>query len=231
MKKAIWIRATVLALFLIAVALLQWKYGLRQHFRPERIDDTITAARAWTADLGMWGPLVFAAAGSLAVLANAPTALLNYLAVILFGYVLGAVVTLLVIAGGTSLVYLSAQRLGRPFVQAMFGSRLSRLEGRLVRRGFSNVVYVRLIFFMSPVFNWLLSISGVGLWNLLAGTLLGTAHTVLLNVWLGGIFVDLIRSGRSLSPFKSPIMLLPVGIGVVVFVVLRVIDRKRTAGE
>jgi len=227
MKKAGCIRLLVLAAFLVGAAILQRRLDLLQHFSAERIDDTIAAVRAWTARLGILGPAVFTAAGSLAVLANAPTAMINYLAVILFGYVAGAIVSFLVVAGGTSLVYVAAQYLGRPFVQSLCGTRLARIEGRFLRRGLANVAYARLIFFMMPAMNWLLSVSGVGFRTLLLGTLLGTAHTVILNVWFGGLVVDLLHSGGSLNPLKTPLMLLPVAIGGMIFVALRVIERRR----
>ena len=226
-KKFVWIRALVLLGFLVAVVWLQWRLNLLQYFQPDRIDGTITAARARTENLGLWAPAVFAAVGSLAVLLNAPTALINYLAVILFGYVLGAMVTFLIVAGGISLIYLAAQRLGRPFVKAVFGTRLASMEDRFLKHGLANVTYTRLIFFMTPAANWLLSVSGVRFRDLLFGTLLGCAHSIILNVWFGGLVVDLVRSGRPLNPLKTPLMLLPVGIGVVVFVVLRLIDGRR----
>jgi hypothetical protein len=87
-----------------------------------------------------------------------------------------------------------------------------------------NVIYLRLLFFLSPLVTWLLCISGVRYRNLMVGTLLGTAHNIILKVWFEGLIVDLIQSGRSLNPLKTPTLLLPAGIGLAVFLLVRVLD-------
>jgi uncharacterized membrane protein YdjX (TVP38/TMEM64 family) len=216
--------AGALVAFLVAVIILHRKLNLWQYLAEENLGSTITAIRAWVGRFGVWGPAIFTLAGSGAFMITTPALLIIYLSVILFGYVTGGIASTLALLGGTTLIYYTGQALGRPFVQGIFGNRFARIEERFSRRELMNVIYLRLLFFMSPWMNWLLCVTGVRYRNVLFGTLLGTVHNIILNVWLGGLIVDLIQSGRSLNPMKTPILFIPVAIGFVIFIVVRIAD-------
>ncbi len=109
----------------------------------------------------------------------------------------------------------------------LFGRRLRTVEERLDERGLMTVFYLRLIFFMSPALNWLLSTTNISYRNLLLGTLLGAAHNIILNAWLSGMVIELITAGKSLNPIETPKLLLPLGIGIVIFFTIRIIDGRR----
>ncbi len=222
--RSTWLGAGILAAFLIGAVMLHWKLNIGQQFSAENIDNTVLIIRTWAARFGIWGPVLFIAAGSFALLVTTPAAIIIYLSVILFGYATAGVTSMLAILGGTTLIYFAGQALGRPFVLGLFGNRLTRLEERFLNRELMNVIYFRLIFLMSPWMNWLLCVSGVRYRNLMLGTLLGIAHHVILSVWFGGLVINSVQSGRSLNPVKSPQLLLPVAIGLVIFVVLRSAD-------
>jgi uncharacterized membrane protein YdjX (TVP38/TMEM64 family) len=229
-----WLGAVVLFFFLAATVILHWKIDIGQYFTGENIGTTITITRDWAARFGIWGPVLLVLAGAFALLIMTPGFIIIYISVIVFGYVTGYITSTLAMLVGTTLIYFSGQALGRPFVQELFGAKLARLEERFLRRELMNVVYFRLVFFLSPGMNWLLCVSGVRYRNLLLGTLMGTAHHIILNVWFGGLAVELIQSGRSLNPMKTPQVLIPVGIGLAIFVVVRIVDtvhRRRRASE
>jgi len=219
-----WLGGFVLILFFSTVLFFHWKFDIGQYLTKENIGPTISTIRTKTANLGAWGLLLFTAAGSLAFMLTIPALLIIYLSVILFGYFVGGIVSTLALLGGTTLIYLTGQALGKPFVHGLFGKRLARVERRFSRRELMNVVYLRLLFFMSPWMNWLLCVTGVKYHNVLLGTVLGTAHNIILNIWLGGLIIDLIQSGQSLNPIKTPKLLIPLIIGLVIFVVVRLVD-------
>jgi uncharacterized membrane protein YdjX (TVP38/TMEM64 family) len=216
--------AAVLIAFLAAVISLRRTLGIEQYFTGDNLNPTITTMRAWAVRFGFWGPALFSLAGAVALLLMIPAFLIICLAVLLFGYLVGGIVSALALVGGTTLIYFIGQVLGRPFLQGLFGTRLISMEERFLRRELMNVIYYRLIFFLNPLMNWLLCVSGVRLRNLMLGTLLGSAHGIILIVWFGGLIVELIQSGRSLNPVKSPQLLIPLVIGVAIFGVIRIAD-------
>jgi len=214
----------MLACFLAAAVILQLKLDIGQYFTGKTIVVTITTIRSWAEHFGLWGPLLFVLAGAIALIIMTPPLLIIYLSVIVFGYVIGGIASTLALLGGTTLIYLTGQALGRPFVQGLFGARLARMEERFSRRELLNVIYLRVFFFLSPWTNWLLCVSSVRYRNVLLGTLLGTAHNIVLHVWIGGLIVELLQSGRSLNPIKTPQLLIPIVIGLAIFVVVRIVD-------
>jgi uncharacterized membrane protein YdjX (TVP38/TMEM64 family) len=105
------------------------------------------------------------------------------------------------------------------------------VEDRLQTTGLMTVVYVRLLSFMLPPVNWLLSLMNISYRDLFLGTLLGTAHMIILFAWLSDIIVDRLQAGDSLNPFTTPELLLPITIGIVIFAALRIVDRRRRQGR
>ncbi len=198
-----------------------------QYFTRDRISLTIDAVREFIDSFGIFGPILFVIAASLAITINAPTLLIIYLSAIIFGKVTGAFISFIFIVLGTTMIYFVAQILGRPFIKGLFGKRLRKVEERLDERGLMTVFYLRLIFFMSPAVNWLLSTTNISYRNLFLGTLLGAAHTIILNAWLSGMVIEIIKAGGSLNPIRTPKLLLPLGIGIFIFFTIKIIDRRR----
>jgi uncharacterized membrane protein YdjX (TVP38/TMEM64 family) len=228
-----WLGAGILACFLAAAVVFQLKLDIGQYVTGKTIATTITTIRAWAAHFGLWGPIMFVLVGAMALIVMTPPFLIIYLSVLLYGYVIGGIAATLALLGGVTLIYFTGQALGRHFVQRLFGARLARIEKRFSRRQLMNVIYFRLVFFQNPWATWLLCLSSVRYRNVLLGTLLGSAHNIILHVWIGGLIVELIQCGRSLNPMKSPQLLIPIVIGLTVLVVVRIVDsvhqRHRTS--
>jgi uncharacterized membrane protein YdjX (TVP38/TMEM64 family) len=222
----LWLRAAILVAFAVALWLLHRELNLWQYFKEDRIGPTLDAIRSSLAPYGFWAPAVFAVLCSLAMLLNAPTALIVCLSVLLFGYAVGGILSFLILWAGLSLIYLVAQAMGRPLVKRLFGTRLERIERRLARRELVNVILIRLVLYMNPVSNWLLSVSGIRYRNLILGTLLGAGPGILLNVWLAGVVLEYLRSG-STSALEHWQWLIPVGLAALLLVSMRIWDRRR----
>jgi uncharacterized membrane protein YdjX (TVP38/TMEM64 family) len=219
---------TVLFATLIVGSIVLYRHtDYSQYITRERLSGTIDSLRRFAGDYGLVGTGVFAVMGCLAITINIPTVLIICFAVIIFGGVTGTLVSAVSIYLATTLIYFIAQLLGREFVEWAFGDRLSRVEAHLQSEGLMTVVYVRLISFMLPPVNWLLSLTNVGYRDLFLGTILGTAHMIILFAWLSDMIVDRLQAGESLNPFSTPELLLPITIGVLLFAALRMVDRRR----
>jgi uncharacterized membrane protein YdjX (TVP38/TMEM64 family) len=221
------IRAFLLLAFITAGIVFYHYTDYSQYLTKDKISFAIDTIRGFAAWFGIFGPILFVVAGFLAITTNIPSVVIIYFSVITFGGVGGAFFSAVSIYVATTLIYFIAQLLGRDFVTQLFGKRLKKLEGRLDERGMMTVIYLRLIFFMSPPLNWLLSLTNISYRNFFLGTLFGTVHHIIINAWLSDMIIDLIKAGDSLNPVKTPRLLLPLGIGVAVFLIVRVFDRRR----
>ena len=88
-----------------------------------------------------------------------------------------------------------------------------------------TVFYLRLAFFMWPALNWVLSTSNISYRDLFLGTLIGTIHHIIILVWLTDMIIETISAGQSLNPIQTPKLLLPICIGIIMFIIARIIDR------
>jgi uncharacterized membrane protein YdjX (TVP38/TMEM64 family) len=231
LKRSVFIRALVFLIF-IAVSVYLYEYtDYSQYITRERISDTIDSIRLFVSRFGLLGSSVFTVAACLAITINIPTFLIICFAVVVFGGVAGTIVSAISLHLATILIYFVAQLLGRDFVNWAFGDRLRSVEDRLQTEGLMTVVYVRLLFFMLPPVNWLLSLTNIRFRELFLGTLLGTTHMIILTAWLSDMIVDRLQAGDSLNPFTTPELLLPGAIGVFLFIALRIVDRRRRKGK
>ncbi|UCD83946.1 MAG: TVP38/TMEM64 family protein [Deltaproteobacteria bacterium] len=226
------IRALVLLAFITAGIVFYRYTDYSQYLTKDKISFAIDSIRSFVARFGLFGPILFVVAGFIAITTNIPTVVIIYFSVITFGGIAGAFIAAICVYIATTLIYFIAQLLGRDFVTQLFGKRLKKLEGRLDERGLMTVIYLRLIFFMSPPLNWLLSLTNISYRNFFLGTLFGTVHHIIINAWLSDMIIDQIKAGGSLNPIETPKLLIPLGIGVAVFITVRIIDRRRrTKGQ
>ncbi len=198
-----------------------------QYVTEDKIAVTIETIRGGVARLRILGPVLFVVAGSLAFVTNTPAFIIIFLSVITFGKVVGVIISTIIICIGITLIYFIAQSLGRDVVKRLFGKKLRKIEARLVERGVMTVVYLRLLFFVSPALNWLLSVTNISYKSFFFGTLLGTAPNIIVFAWLSSTFVGLTQAGESLNPLKTPELLLPFCVGIIILLILRIIDRRR----
>jgi uncharacterized membrane protein YdjX (TVP38/TMEM64 family) len=165
------IRAGVFLSFIAAWVIFYHYIDYSQYLTKDKISFIIGFIRDFVVRFGIFGPILFIAASCLAITINVPTIFIICFSVITFGEITGAIISAIAVYIATTLIYFIAQMLG-----------------------------LRLIFFMSPVLNWLLGITNISYKNFFFGTLLGTAHNIILTAWLSGSIIDLIKAGDSLNP-------------------------------
>ncbi len=225
-ERSTFIRFFIVLAFISAWVVLHHYTDYSRYLTKNNISIAIDAVREFVAGFGIFGPILFITAGFLAVTINTPTIIIISFSVITFGQIAGAIVSFIIISIAITIIYFVAQVLGRRFAKWFFGKRLKKFEERLDKRGLITVVYLRLVFFMSPVLNWFLCLTNISYKDIFFGTLLGTAHNIVLTVWLSGTIIDLIKAGAPLNPIKTPKLLLPACIGLAIFLTVRIVDRS-----
>ncbi|MFH0907929.1 MAG: VTT domain-containing protein [bacterium] len=216
-RRVAWLRGLVLASVLLCLFALRRELNLAQYFSRENLAATLTAVHTWVEGYGIWGPFAFIAVCAVATIVYFPIIIVVFLAVTLFGHVVGGLVSMVIIAAGSSLVHVIAHRLGRPVVERLMGRRMQAIEARISRRELVNVILLRLVLFMNPVLNWALGISGVRYRNVLLGTLIGVAPAVFLLTWLSGELIEFVQTGNARSLLEHPALLIPVILAFALF--------------
>lgn len=220
------IRFGVLIVIIAGTVVLFRKTDIEQYFTQESINHTIVSIRSFESQFGVFGPVMFWLAGSLAIVLNVPTVLIIWFSVMTYGPVGGALEGLLCLNTASLSIYYISRLLGRDFVYRVFGKRIVKLEDRFEQGGFMTVVYLRIFFFMVPPLNWFLGLMNLKLHDFFFGTMAGTLHHVILNAWIAGVGIKIIREGRSLLFWKSPELAPPLIVGLVIFITIRIIDKS-----
>jgi len=220
------IRSFFFIAFLLTSFILFKYTAFHNYFTKDGLFITINAIRQLIDQCGSWGVVLYLLTGLLAITFNVPTILIIAISVTIFGKVAGGIIAAIIVYAGISLIYWIAQTLGRPFVKSLFNNGFHKIEKRLRNNGLMTVVYLRLVFFMAPVLNWILCVTSISYKNMLLGTIIGTVHNIIIFSWLSGVVVDLVRTGGSLNPLNTPQLLLPICIGGIIFIVARIIDSR-----
>jgi len=221
------IRFVVLIFIIAGTVALFRATDVGQYFTKDSISNTIDGIRSFESRFGIFGPIMFWLLGSLAIVVNVPTLLVIWFAVMTYGPVVGAVEGVLCLNTASLLIYFISRSLGRDFVNRVFGRRFSKIEDRFEQGGFMTVVYLRLFFFMVPPLNWFLGLMNLKFRDFFLGTMAGTLHHVILNAWIAGVGIEIIKEGRSLLFWKSPELAPPLIIGLLIFIAIRVFDKQR----
>ena len=91
---------------------------------------------------------------------------------------------------------------------------------RIDERGLMMVVYLRLLFFMIPPLNWILSLSNISFRDYFLGSLLGGVIRIILIAWISATCINLYKVGESMNPLKTHKLLFPlIAWGLILFAV------------
>jgi uncharacterized membrane protein YdjX (TVP38/TMEM64 family) len=148
--------------------------------------------RAWVAELGFWGPVVFIAGYAVAVVAFVPGSVLTLAAGTIFGIQAGTAYVFVAATLGASGAFLVARYAARGWVESRIegNPRFAAIDAAVGQQGFKIVMLLRL----SPVFpfsllNYALGLTRVGFRDYALASI-GMLPGTLLYVYSGAIAGD-----------------------------------------
>ncbi len=174
------------------------------------------------ADLGLLGPVLFAAVYAIVAALLVPASPFTVAAGLLFGPVLGSATALVGATAGATGAFLLGRGLGREAVERFGGRRLAALDRHLAARGFVSLLLIRLV----PLFPFNLvnvgsGVTGLRLREYVLATAVGIVPGTVAFAALGGTITD---------P-TSPAFLGAVALFVVVTVAAGFAARRMRARE
>ncbi len=217
------IRAIILLTIISAGIFFCYYTDYSQNLTKEYISDSIESIRKLISGYGFYGNVLFVIVAICAIVINIPSVVIILFSVIIFGGIKAAIVSAISIYIAAMTIYVIAQYLGRGFLKRLCGSKLDQFDKKLEHRGFKTVLYLRLLFFMLPPFNWMLSLSNIGFRDFLLGTVLGTFHHIIVLTWLSDNIIEAVKAGESLNPIKNPGMMASMAIGFGIIISIRLI--------
>ncbi len=172
----------ILAALLITCAAAVYLSPLRQWLRPASLE----TLKLWIASMGAWGPLIFTLLTTAVVAAGAPRLWMATLGGFAFGWFAGGALALLGTLGGCWVTFTYARWLGREWVQARIGKRLTRLNDLLQHHGIVMTLMLRSApIGNSHVSNLMLALSPISQGAFLIGTALGVLPTTVIYALFG----------------------------------------------
>jgi uncharacterized membrane protein YdjX (TVP38/TMEM64 family) len=142
---------------------------------------------------GLSGELLFIGVGALAAALAMPRQIISFLGGYAFGFLYGALLTLVAVTLGCALTFLYARWIGRHFIATRWGARIKRIDDFLGRNPFAMALLIRLL----PVGNNVVT-------NLTAGVTSVRALPFILGSMLGYIpqtlIFSLVGSGVNVDP-------------------------------
>jgi uncharacterized membrane protein YdjX (TVP38/TMEM64 family) len=147
------------------------------------------ALRLRLRDAGAWGGLLFVLLFTLVQPLGLSGHLLVIGASLVWSPFLSFGISLLAATSGQTAWFFLYRYLAREWAQSRIPARLVRYERALVERPLRTVAVFRLLSFTWPLAPAILGVSRVRVGPMLAGTLLGLAPTIALDVWLGALLL------------------------------------------
>jgi uncharacterized membrane protein YdjX (TVP38/TMEM64 family) len=188
---------------------------------------------AWVADLGLWGPAVFAAAYAAATVAFVPGSLLTLAAGAIFGLVKGTLLVFAAATVGAGLAFLVSRHLARSAVERRLAgnARFGAIDRAVAREGRKIVFLLRL----SPVFPFNLLNYALGLTRVRFGDYLiasvGMLPGTLLYVYYGALAgeVAIVAGGGAPAKGAGYYAVLALGLAATIAVTALVTRTARRA--
>jgi uncharacterized membrane protein YdjX (TVP38/TMEM64 family) len=176
-KRKLWLRLGALALFIIGTYAIVWATGADKYFTLEEVRRLVEecGTLGWLGYLGLFAAgelihipgLVFVAAGILA-----------------FGKGLGGILGFAGSIFSVSVSFVVVRAVGGKPLTQMPWEFARKIMAGLEERPIRTVIVLRLIFFMAPLLNYALALSGVKFRDYFIGSLLGLIAPITVVVFL-----------------------------------------------
>lgn len=147
-------------------------------------------------ETGIWAPVVFTLLEAVAICLFVPASIPIILGAGLFGASWGFFCGWLGALGGASAAFFVGRTLGRDFIASIIGDRLKKYDDAVERKGFTTVLYLRLLNSPFTPMNYGLSLTKVRFWDYFFGTGLGVIVSIFVLTFLSGTLKDVWASGK-----------------------------------
>jgi uncharacterized membrane protein YdjX (TVP38/TMEM64 family) len=179
----------------------------------------LAAAVEWTAALGAWGPVLFVALYTVAVVFFVPASVLSVGAGAVFGLFKGAVLVLLGATVGATVAFLLGRYFARDWVKSRVAHhpRFAAVDAAVAREGWKIVLLARLC----PVFpfiflNYALGLTSIALRPYVIGTAIGIVPAMVMLVYIGS------AANAAASQERTPAQWALYGVGLAATILISV---------
>jgi uncharacterized membrane protein YdjX (TVP38/TMEM64 family) len=177
--RLLWHRRVVLSVLAFTLLFTAWQLGAFESFgSPDKV-------RALIASWGVWAYVLYVVTFIVLMPFGIPAFVWVLPAGILWPFWVAYPLSLLAVAGGSSVGFLFARYIAHEWVEARMPPRIRRLNERFSAGGLRSVILFRLVFQLGAPTHWLLGLSGIGYGTFVLGTVLGAMPVVALVAWLG----------------------------------------------
>ncbi len=175
-----WGRQRLFALALLGILVgLAWYSGAFHAFRnPDQV-------RALIDSWGAWAYVLYVVSFVLLMPFGIPAFVWVLPAGALWPFWVAYPLSLLAVAGASSIGFLFARYIARDWVAARLPGRIRRIDDHFSARGLRSVILFRLVFQLGAPTHWLLGLSKVDYLTFVTGTVIGAMPVVALVAWLG----------------------------------------------
>jgi uncharacterized membrane protein YdjX (TVP38/TMEM64 family) len=169
----------MLSALAIAVLFAAWRLGAFESFgSPDKVHALIDA---W----GVWAYVLWLATFVVLMPFGIPAFMWVLPAGLLWPFWVAYQLSLLAVAGGSSVGFLFARYIAHDWVSARMPPRIRRIDERFAANGLRSVILFRLVFMLGAPTHWLLGLSRIGYGTFVLGTVLGAMPVVALVAWFG----------------------------------------------
>ena len=173
------LRLAALAVLIVGLVVIGKVTGLTDRLAADELRASLQAA-------GAWGALLFIAAFSVGELIHIPGFVFIAVAIVVYGRVDGAVLSLVGAVVSVIVSFLVVRGVGGRALEEIERPLIKKALEKLDTRPVRTVVILRLIFWMAPPLNYALALSSVRFRDYVAGSIVG----LILPVAACSVFFD-----------------------------------------
>jgi uncharacterized membrane protein YdjX (TVP38/TMEM64 family) len=162
--------------------------------------------QALVTGFGVLGPAAHVVVFAVGTTALVPATFFSLIGAVVFGKFFGSLYNVVGATGGAALSFLAARYLGRDFAGRWVTGRLSGLDARAERHGFSLICYLRLAYFPFAPLNYAAGLTRIRFLDYLLGTVLGILPGMLILTY----FLDELTNLGSAADLLTMRFLVPL---------------------
>lgn len=177
-----WMRALLLAAFVVLVFYLFRFTGLKQYVTTRALGDFLRRA-------GWWAPAAYMSIYTIGTTLFLPAVVLTGVGAVVFGAYWGFVYAWAGAMGGAALSFFIGRTLGRDFIASRIGEKLRKYDAAIEQSGFKTVLFVRLVYSPFAPASY-----GMGLTRVrFSEYMLGTGLGISLETFIFTFFIDTVK--------------------------------------